>query len=77
MKQECHTYLKTIKKSKALTTTLSETEPKDDSNNEDDRILNVRKFGFASHTKHTAEAINMDLLHLWQITCNLEFWNKE
>ena len=41
MKQECPTYLKTIGKSKALTTTLSETEPKDDSNNEDDRILNA------------------------------------
>ena len=31
MKQECPTYLKTIGKSKALVATLSNTEPKDDS----------------------------------------------
>ena len=41
MKQECPTYLKTIKKSKALATTLSDTEPEDDSENEDDGILNA------------------------------------
>ena len=41
MKQECPTYLKTIGKSKALAATLSDTEPKDDSNNEDDGILNA------------------------------------
>ena len=41
MKQECPTYLKTIGKSKGLATTLSDTEPEDDSNNEDDGILNV------------------------------------
>ena len=41
MKQECPTYLKTIGKSKALATTLSDTEPKDDSDNEYDRILNA------------------------------------
>ena len=41
MKQECPTYLKTIGKSKALTTTLSDTELENDSNNEDDRILNA------------------------------------
>ena len=40
MKQECPTYLKTIGKSKALVATLSDTEPEDDSDNEDDRILN-------------------------------------
>ena len=39
MKQECSTYLKSIGKSKALATTLSNIEPKDDSNNEDDGIL--------------------------------------
>ena len=39
MKQECLTYLKTIGKSKSLATTLSDTEPKDDSDNEDDGIL--------------------------------------
>ena len=41
MKQECPTYLKTIRKSKALTATLSDTEPKDNSDNEDDGILNA------------------------------------
>ena len=41
MKQECPTYLKTIGKSKALATTLSDTELKDDFDNEDDGILNA------------------------------------
>ena len=41
MKHECPTYLKTIGKSKALAATLSDTEPGDDSNNEDDGILNA------------------------------------
>ena len=41
MKQECPTYLKTIGKSKALTATLSDIEPEDDSDNEDDGILNA------------------------------------
>ena len=41
MKQECPIYLKTIGKSKALAATLTNTEPEDDSNNEDDGILNA------------------------------------
>ena len=41
MKQECPTYLKTIGKSKVLTATLSDIEPEDDSDNEDDRMLNA------------------------------------
>ena len=41
MKQECPTYLKTIGKSKALAATLSDIEPEDDSNNEDDGTLNA------------------------------------
>ena len=41
MKQECPTYLKTIRKSKALAAMLSDTEPMDDSDNEDDGILNA------------------------------------
>ena len=41
MKQECPTYLKSIGKSKAFTATLSDTEPEDDSDNKDDRILNA------------------------------------
>ena len=41
MKQECPTYLKTIGKSKALVTTLSDIEPENDLNNKDDGILNA------------------------------------
>ena len=41
MKQECPTYLKSIGKSKALAAILSDIEPEDDSNNEDERILNA------------------------------------
>ena len=41
MKHECPTYLKSIWKSNALATTLSDTEPEEDSNNEDDKILNA------------------------------------
>ena len=39
MKQEFHTFLKTIGKSKALAAPLSDTELEDDSDNEDDGIL--------------------------------------
>ena len=42
MKQECPTYLKTIGKSKALAATLSDTEPKDElDENDDGGILNA------------------------------------
>ena len=42
MKQECPTYLKTIRKSKALATTLSDTELEDDlDDNDDEGILNA------------------------------------
>ena len=42
MKQECLTYLKTTGKRKALTATLSDTEPEDDSDdNDDEGILNA------------------------------------
>ena len=41
MKQECPTYLKSIGKSKALAATLSDTELEDDSDNENDKILNA------------------------------------
>ena len=41
MKYECPTYLKSIGKSKALVATLSNIEPEDDSDNEDDGILNA------------------------------------
>ena len=41
MKHECPTYLKSIWKSKALAATLSDTELEDDSDNEDNGILNA------------------------------------
>ena len=41
MKQEYPTYLKTIEKSKALAATLSDIELEDDSDNEEDGILNA------------------------------------
>ena len=41
MKHECPTYLKSIGKSKALAATLIDTEPEEDSDNEDDGILNA------------------------------------
>ena len=41
MKHKCPTYLKSIGKSKALVATLSDTEPKNDFDNEDDGILNA------------------------------------
>ena len=42
MKQEYPTYLKTIRKSKVLATTLSDTEPEDNSDDNDDKgILNA------------------------------------
>ena len=41
IKKMCPTYLKSIGNSKALAASLSNTEPKDDSNNEDDGILNA------------------------------------
>ena len=41
MKQECPTYLKTIRKSKALVATLSDTELEDDSDDDDEGILNA------------------------------------
>ena len=41
MKHECPTYLKSIRKSKALAAALSDTELEEDSDNEDDRILNA------------------------------------
>ena len=41
MKHECPTYLKSIGKSKAFAATLSDTEPEEDSDNENDGILNA------------------------------------
>ena len=41
MKHKCPTYLNSIVKRKALTATLSDIEPEEDFDNEDDRILNA------------------------------------
>ena len=41
MKHECPTYLKSIGRSKAHAATLSDTEPEEDFDNEDDRVLNA------------------------------------
>ena len=41
MKHECPTYLKSIGKTKALAATLSDTEPEENSDNEDEEILNA------------------------------------
>ena len=41
MKHECPTYLKSIRKSKALAVTLSDIEPEEDFDNDDDGILNA------------------------------------
>ena len=41
MKQECLTFLKAIRKIKALAATLSDTELEDDFNNKDNGILNA------------------------------------
>ena len=41
MKQDCPTYLKTIRKSNAFAATLSDTEPEDDFDNKDGGILNA------------------------------------
>ena len=49
MKHECPTYLKSTRKSKALVATLSNTTPEDDSDNEDDGILNA----FTATVSHT------------------------
>ena len=65
MKHECPTYLKIIGKSKALATTLSDTEPEEDSEDEDDRILN----------SFTAMSILlMGLLKMW--TKKKNWWSQ-
>ena len=41
MKHKCPTYLKSIGKSKALAAILSDNEPEEDSDNEDEGVLNA------------------------------------
>ena len=57
MKQKCPTYLKSIGKSKTLAATLSDIDPEDDSDNEDDRILNA----FIATVNHTEGIIVEDV----------------
>ena len=57
MKQECPTYLKSIGKSKALAATLSDTKPEDDSDNENDGILNAF-IATVNHTEGIVEDVN-------------------
>ena len=38
---------------------------------ENTSTLTIGKSSFVSHTKHTAEATNMDLFHSWLITCTM------
>ena len=55
MKHDCPTYLKSIRKSKAFAATLNDSELKDDSDNEDDRILNAFT-AFVDPTKEIGRA---------------------
>ena len=52
VKQECPTYLKTIGKSKALAATLNDTELEDDSDNENDGILNAFYYHHKSYYRN-------------------------
>ena len=58
MKHECPIYLKSIEKSKALAATLSNTKPEDDSDNEDDGILNA----FTATVNPTTDGIVEDVV---------------
>ena len=74
MKRECSTYLKSIGKSKALAATLSDIEPKDDSENENDGILNA----FIA-TINPTEGIVDDVdekEELVESKCLYEIWNE-
>ena len=59
MKQECPTYLKSIGKSKALVPTLSDTKLEDDSDNENDGILNAFT-ATVNHTKGIVEDVDKE-----------------
>ena len=74
MKHECPTYLKSIEKSKTLVVTLSDTELEDDSDNEDDEILNaftatvnptdgIDCIGAGSHTSECISSKEEDVIN--------------
>ena len=52
MKHKCPTFLKSIGKSKAFVATMSDIEPEDDSNNEDDGILNADRKSTRLNSSH-------------------------
>ena len=58
MKQECLTYLKSIRKSKALTATLSDTEPKTDSDDSDDEGILSAFTAIVDPTEEIVEAVD-------------------
>ena len=60
MKHECPTYLKSIGKSKALATTLSDIEPEDNSDNKDEGILNA----FIATVNPTDEIVEIGRAHV-------------
>ena len=60
MKQECLTYLKSVRKSKVLVATLSDTEPEIKSNDNDDKgILNAFT-ATVDPTKWVTEIVNKE-----------------
>ena len=58
MKQECPTYLKTIGKSKAFAATLSDTEPEDDSDDNDDKGIMSAFTAIVNPTKGIVEKVD-------------------
>ena len=58
MKQEYPTYLKTIRKRKALAATLSDTEPEDESNDSDDKGISNAFTATVDPTDGVSEAID-------------------
>ena len=58
MKQECPTYLKTIGKSKALATTLSDIKPKDKSDDSDDKGILDAFTAIVDPTDGVSEIVN-------------------
>ena len=58
MKQECPTYLKSIRKSKALVATLSDTEPETELDDSDDEGILSTFIATVDPTEGIVEAVN-------------------
>ena len=58
MKQECPTYLKSIRKSKAFPATLSDVEPEIESDNSDDEGILSAFTAVMDPTKGTVEVVD-------------------